>query len=159
MGKRDIHVVAVRKWVTFVLLILMSAAIAALVYSLSGRAYARGNAPAFGEVREVAGQLSNGSYSLPRLLAITAPAIFDMLIFVPWGALMFLLVSAPGRNVLRSYLITWIVGMSLALLLQLWQKYLPMKVTDINDCLWNGIGALLGGIAGQLRKGFRVRFE
>ena len=159
MGKPSVRVIRVRKWATLVLLVLVSVAMVSLIYSLSGRAYSRGEVPAFGEVRQVAGRLSHGSYSLPELLAIAAPPIINMLIFVPWGTLMFLLVARPDRSAVTGTLVTWLAGMSFALLLQLWQRYLPMKVTDINDCLWNGLGALAGAMAGQLRRRLHLRFE
>jgi glycopeptide antibiotics resistance protein len=159
MAKGEVRVVLVRKWVTFLLLLLVSAAIAAFFYSLSGRTFTRGDGTPFREVALVAGKLSHGSYSLSDLLAISAPALFNILLFLPWGTLMFLWTDRPGRRVWVSYLLTGAAGMAFALGLQLWQLYLPTRVTDLNDSLWNGFGALAGGAAGQLRRRLHVRFE
>jgi glycopeptide antibiotics resistance protein len=159
MAKGEVRFIRVRKWVTFLLLLLVSAAIAAFFYSLSGRTFTRGDAAPFREVALVAGRLSHGRYSLSELLAIFAPALFNILLFLPWGVLMFLWVDRPGRRAWVSYLLTGAAGMAFALGLQVWQLYLPTRVTDLNDSLWNGFGALTGGLAGQLRRRLHVRFE
>ena len=83
MGKREVRVVIVPKWITAALLILISAAMIALVAALSGRAYA------------------TATRSLRELFA-------NALLFVPWGFLAFMLFDRKKRS--RSYVVTLIVG-------------------------------------------------
>jgi glycopeptide antibiotics resistance protein len=153
------RVVRVRKGVTLLLLLAVSATIVLLTFSLSGRAYARESDRPFGEVRLLASRLAAGGYTNAGLLALMLPAISNMIVFLPWGFLMFIWVDRPTRPLHVSYLLTLGMGMTFALALGLWQVTLPTRVTDASDAIWNSVGALSGALLGQLRKRVRVAFE
>ena len=155
MGKREIRTIRVPKAITIALLLLVSAAMAAFIYLLSGRAYATGR----GSIAEILATLASHPGLQPVILATLAPAIADILFFVPWGALAFLSIDRRGVPKMRVYLVTLLVGVAFALGLVAWQRTLPTRVTGRIDALWNAIGCLCGAFAGHLRKRMRIRFE
>lgn len=158
MGKRQVHVIVVRKMVTFTLLAVTMAAMAGLLYLLSGKAYAADTHP----IREILARLlgsSRGPVSRDALLAFLMPVIANMLLFVPWGFLAFVALDSPSRNRLATYAITIVAAMVFATAMFVWQHYLPTRVTSLPDAVANGAGALAGAALGHARKGVRIRFD
>lgn len=158
MGKRQVHVIMVRKPVTFVLLVLTTAAMATLLYFLSGKAYAADTHP----MRELLSRLlgsSRGPVSRDALLAFLMPVIANVLLFVPWGFLAFVGLDSPSRGRTVTYAMTLVAAVVLAAAMYLWQQLLPTRVTSLLDAVANGAGALCGAALGHARKGVHVRFE
>jgi VanZ family protein len=158
MGKRETRIIVVRKWMTVTLLVLASMAMAGLLYWLSGRAYATGSHATLDLVQRLL--LREGPpVSRQALLASLMPVIANMLVFVPWGFLMFLALDTPHRPRLRTYLLTFLAGLLFAAAMEIWQYSLPTRVTSWVDAFSNALGALVGAIGGHLRKQVRVQFE
>jgi VanZ family protein len=158
MGKQRVHVVVVRKTVTLALLVLTTAAMGGLLYLLSGKAYAADTNP----MRELASRLvGSGRVSLRRdeLLAFLMPVIANVLLFVPWGFLAFVVFDEPSRPRRTTYALTVIAAVIFATAMYLWQLLLPTRVTSLFDTVANGLGALAGAALGHARKGVRVRFD
>jgi len=158
MGKRQVYVIRVRKAVTFALLVLITAAMCALLYLLSGKAYAADTHP----LRELLARLLGSqrvAVSRDALLAFLMPVIANVLLFVPWGFLTFVMVDTPARPRSLTYAITFIAAIVFAAGMYLWQQYLPTRVTTLVDTLANGMGALAGAALGHARKGVHVRFD
>ena len=158
MGNRDVHIVIVRKWVTLLLLLLLSGAMVALMSALSGRAYARNGPAPFDEVRSIAERIGGGD-SVSDVVALIMPIALNALLFLPWGFLMFVWMDRPGRGAGLSYAVTFGVGTAFALTLAMWQGMLPNGVVNVSDAAWNGIGVLAGAALGQIRKRLRVAFQ
>ena len=158
MGKRQVHVVAVKKHVTVLLLVLVSAGIAALLWFLSGKAY-MSDAHPISEM--IARLLGSGRRSLSRdaVFAFLMPITANILLFIPWGFLMFLALDRPSRPRKRTYLLTFVAGVLFAGVIQLWQVMLPTRVTGLGDSVANALGAFTGAALGQMRKDVQVRFE
>jgi len=136
--------------------LLVSAAMATLIYALSGRAYVQERAT----VAEVVEMVRKGGPEEPAaVLATTAPLIADILFFLPWGALAFLVFDRGSASRFRRYLVTTAVGAAFALGLVEWQQMLPTHVTGWVDGMWNIVGCFAGAIVGHARKRVRVRFE
>jgi len=158
MGKRHVHVVVVRKAVTFVLLVLTMAAMVSLLYLLSGKAYAADTHP----IREILARLlgsGRGPVSRDAVLAFLMPVIANILLFMPWGFLAFVMVDSPGRRRWITYGITVVAAFVFAAAMYVWQLSLPTRVTSLPDTMANAAGALAGAALGHARKGVRVRFE
>ena len=158
MGKSDILIVKVPRWVTVILLIIVSAAMAGLIAWLSGRAYIRPRLT-IPEIVSLIHRYDRGALSNDALLATAAPGIADVLFFMAWGALAFVAFDGGEQHRLRTYLLTLVVGVTFALGLVAWQSALPTRVTGWEDAGWNTIGCLLGAMAGHLRKRVRIRFD
>lgn len=157
MGKREVRVIVIRKRTTVVLLVIVSAAMAAFLFYLSGKAYASGSEP----LREMLLRTlqRRGPVTRDAVLAGLMPVIANALFFMPWGFLMFLALDSPARRRFRTYLITLVAGVLFALSMAIWQSFLPTRVTGILDTLANGAGALMGAIAGHLRKRVHLQFD
>ncbi len=140
MGKREVRIIVVRKYVSFALLILVSAGMAALLYFLSGKAYANESHP----VRNLAGLM---------------PLIANILLFVPWGFLMFVFLDRVQRPRRQTYKIVFAFGLLFVAAMQLWQLALPTRVTGYADALANAVGVMVGAAGGHLRKKVHVRFD
>lgn len=151
MGKRQVHVIPVRKPVTAALLVLTSAAMIALLLLLSGRAYA---APS-----EALAAILSRSLTRDRFLAFLMPVLANILLFVPWGFLTFVVVDRPERPRKRAYLATVAAALTFAIAIHLWQETLPTRVTKRSDVIANTLGAFAGAALGHMRKGVRVRFD
>lgn len=158
MGKRQVHVILVRKPVTLALLVLTTVAMAGLLYLLSGKAYAAETHP----IRELLARLlgsGRAPVSRDALLAFAMPVAANVLLFVPWGFLAFVGLDSPARGRFATYAITLVAALVLATSLYLWQQALPTRVTSLFDAVANGVGALCGAALGHARKGVRVQFD
>ena len=157
MGKREIHVVQVPRWVTVLLWLLVSVAMAVAIFFLSGHAYRR--EASFTDIVSMMRRDDQGSASNSAILATIAPAIGDILFFLPWGALAFLSLDGPNRSRKSIYAATVALGVAFALALTAWQTVLPTRVTGGIDCLWGAVGCGAGAALGHARKRVRVRFD
>jgi glycopeptide antibiotics resistance protein len=137
MGKREVRVVVVRKPVTIALLVIVSIAMLALVYGLSGHAFVR------------------TERSLIDIIALVAANVIS---FIPWGFLTFIALS-PKKPRAATYALTILLGALFSLGVAAWQATQPAPVTVYRDTIWNVIGTFLGAIAAHLRKSVRIRFQ
>ena len=154
VGKPEIRTIHVPKAVTVVLLLLVSAAMVATIFMLSGRAYVQERAsPA-----DLTSILRYGDQPA-AILALLAPAAVDVLFFVPWGVLLFLAIDRPDVPRRRTYLATFCLGVAFALGLVAWQRMLPTRVTGWLDAVWNTTGCIGGAVIGHARKRIRIRFQ
>ncbi|SRR5712691_792622 len=157
MGKKQVRVIVVRKPATVALLVLVSALMSALLFYLSGKAYTNEDEPLR---RLLLHAMQRQSPIKPdALLAGLMPVIANILFFVPWGILAFLLFDSPSRARSRTYLITVLSGVVFAIALAIWQSSLPTRVTGPLDISANALGALIGAIAGHVRKRVHVQFD
>jgi len=159
MGKAGVRTVVVRKWMTFLLLISTAVVIGAVTLSLSGRAYAKVDPIPLRDVRVLARRFSEGPMPTATVIALIMPMILNILLFLPLGFLMFILMDKPERPTIQSYLFTFLFALAFSLSIEALQYFLPTRVTDINDVIWNGVGALVGAVLGHLRKRVRVAFD
>ncbi|GAC1399851.1 MAG: hypothetical protein NVSMB68_15050 [Thermoanaerobaculia bacterium] len=156
MGKREVRVIVVRKWATVVLLVIVSGAMVAMLYYLSGKAYSNGREP----LRDLILRLvQRDPVSSNAVLASIMPAIANILFFLPWGFLMFLALDVPSRNRARTYCITVVVGALFAVAMEVWQTFLPTPVLALPDTIARGTGALTGAMLAHVRKRVRLRFD
>lgn len=153
MGKREVRIVVVPKWVTALLLVATSAAMVGLIAALSGRAYANESM----SLREVVRRLMERSPHA-ALVAIM-PLAADALLFVPWGFFAFLVLDRGTRPRSRTYAMTVGCGILFAAAVTLWQSMLPTRVITVADAVANTAGIFAGAMAAHLRKRLRVQFD
>lgn len=158
MGKSEVNVVLVPRAITVILLLTVTALIAGAIYFLSGRATMVGRLT-LTELLSLVRRYDRGSIGNDALLATIAPAVADLLLFMPWGVLAFLAFDrGEGRRV-TTYAFTIGVGVAFALVLVAWQNRLPTRVTGWYDAVWNSAGCVAGATLGHLRKRVRIRFD
>ncbi|MEO8217642.1 MAG: VanZ family protein [Acidobacteriota bacterium] len=158
MASRE-RLIVVGKRTTVLLLLLVSMAIVGVTVWLSGKAYSKVDPVPFRDIRVLQRRLAEGPIPVSTFTALISPIILNMLLFVPWGFLMFIVLDNPKRPTFQSYLLTFLIAVSFSASVEAWQYFLPTRVTDINDVIWNGSGAVVGAILGHLRKRVRVSFE
>jgi glycopeptide antibiotics resistance protein len=90
---------------------------------------------------------------------IVMPVIANMLLFLPWGFLMFITLYGAQRPTVQTYVLTILLGMSFSMAIEAVQYFLPTRVADVNDVIWNSVGTLVGALLGHARLRLRFEFE
>jgi glycopeptide antibiotics resistance protein len=147
----------VPRFVTILLLLLVTAGIVSLTVWSTGRNYTKVDPRPFDDLRHLAKRVEHRPVSTQILAVIIVPIIANILLFVPWGFLMFIALYSLDRPTLQTYVLTILLGFTFTLTIEAWQYFLPSRVTDINDVIWNTVGTVLGAVLGHMR--LRVRFE
>ncbi|HUP65139.1 MAG TPA: VanZ family protein [Thermoanaerobaculia bacterium] len=145
--------------VTVFLLLLTTAGIAGLTLWASGKAYTKVDSEPFREIRVLKDKLSQGPLRTETIVALTMPIVLNVLLFIPWGFFAFVALDVPDRPAFLSYLWTILGAVAFSSLIEAWQYFLPTRVTDVNDIIWNAAGATVGASYGHIRKRVRVAFE
>ena len=149
--------IVVRRPVTVLLLLAVTAGICAGTLWLSGKSYSKVDPVPFEDVRHLLHRLEHNLVSTRVLALIIVPIIANVLLFVPWGFLMFVSLYTVERPTVQTYVLTLFLGLTLTCAIEAWQYFLPARVADINDIIWNTTGTVIGAVLGHLRE--RVRFE
>jgi glycopeptide antibiotics resistance protein len=147
------RVVTIRRPVTILLLLLTTIAIVAVTMWLSGKSYSKVDPIPFDDLH----RLMRHAVSTHILAVILVPIIANVLLFVPWGFFLFIALYTLDRPTLQTYVLTILLGFTFTCTIEAWQYFLPTRVADVNDIIWNTVGVFLGAILGHLRE--RVRFE
>lgn len=147
----------IRKPITVLLLIAVSFAIVAVTVWMAGKSYENFDPIPFDDLRYLAKRVAVKPISTHVLSLIVVPMIANVLLFVPWGFLAFITFYNIERPTLQTYVLTILLGFSFTLGIEAWQYFLPSRVADINDVIWNTSGTILGALLGHAR--LRVRFE
>ena len=151
------RVVTVRRPVTIVLLLLTTMAIVALTTWLSGKSYSKVDPIPFEDLHTLQHVMSRHPVSTHVLAVIVVPIIANTVLFVPWGFFLFIALYTIERPTLQTYVLTILLGLTFTCTIEAWQYFMPARVADINDVIWNTVGTALGAVLGHLRE--RVRFE
>jgi glycopeptide antibiotics resistance protein len=149
--------IVVRRPYTILLLLLVTAAIAATTLWMSGKSYSKVDPVPFEDLRHLATRIAHRPVSTRILALIIVPIIANILLFVPWGFLMFIALYTVDRPTVQTYVLTFLLGLTFACAIEACQYFLPSRVADINDVIWNSAGTLAGAILAHLR--LRLRFE
>ena len=149
--------VTIPKWATILMLLVVTAAIVVITVWMSGKSYSNLDPIPFDDIRYLARRLAERPISTHILAVLVVPMIANVLLFVPWGFLTFIMLYHIERPTLQTYVLTILLGFSFSLGIEGWQYFLPSRVADINDVIWNTTGAILGSFLGHAR--LRVRFD
>ena len=149
--------VLIKKPVTLLLLVGVTLAITTITVWMGGKSYENFDPIPFDDLKNLAQRLGNRPISTHILAVIVMPMIANVLLFVPWGFLLFISLYTVDRPTLQTYILTILLAFSFSLGIEGWQYFLPSRVADINDVIWNTTGAILGAFLGHAR--LRVRFE
>jgi glycopeptide antibiotics resistance protein len=142
---------------TILMLVIVTAAIIAITVWMSGKSYSNLDPIPFDDIRYLVRRLAVRPISTHILAVLVVPMIANVLLFVPWGFLTFIALYTVDRPTLQTYVLTILLGFSFSLGIEGWQYFLPSRVADINDVIWNTTGVVLGAFLGHAR--LRVRFE
>ena len=157
MREITIREITIRKPLTIVMLVLVTGAIVAITVWMSGKSYSNLDPIPFDDIRYLIRRLAARPISTHILAVLVVPMIANVLLFLPWGFLMFITLYSVERPTLQTYVLTILLGLSFSLGIEGWQYFLPSRVADVNDVIWNTTGAVFGALLGHAR--LRVRFE
>jgi glycopeptide antibiotics resistance protein len=143
--------------VTIALLLVVTALIVLTTVWMSGKSYTKVDPVPFEDIRHLTHRIALRPVSTHVLAVMIVPIIANVLLFVPWGFLMFIALYSIERPTLQTYVLTLLLGFTFTCVIEGWQYFLPDRVADVNDIIWNTTGALLGAILGHMRE--RLRFE
>ena len=151
--------ITIRRPVTILLLLLVTVAIVAITLWASGKSYSKVDPRPFDDLRHLARLLTSARHqvSMHTIAVIVVPVVANVLLFVPWGFLLFIALYTIERPTMQTYILTVLLGLTFTCAIEAWQYFLPSRVADVNDIIWNTLGTFGGAILGHLRE--RVRFE
>lgn len=149
--------ITVKRPVTAILLVVMTVAIVVITLRTAGRSYSNLDPIPFEEVRHLWHRFEHKPVATHVLALIVVPIIGNVLLFVPWGFLLFITLYSEKRPTIQTYVLTVLSGLTFTCAIEAWQYFLPSRVADVNDVIWNTVGALAGALLGHARQ--RVRFE
>lgn len=149
--------IVVRRRVTLLLLVAVTAGIVLATLWMSGKSYSKIDPIPFHDLNHLARRLAHRPMSTRMVAIVLMPIVANVLLFVPWGFFLFLALYNAERPTIQTYVLTILLGISFTSVIEAWQYFLPSRVADINDIIWNTLGAGLGAVLGHMRA--RVRFE
>ncbi len=151
--------VLIRRPITILLLIAVTIVIVWLTTSITGKSYSKVDPIPFEDLRHLAHRLEHKPMATTTLSIIILPDIGNMLLFLPWGFLMFITLYGAERPTVQTYVLTILLGISFSTAIEGVQYFLPSRVADVNDIIWNSAGTLVGALLGHLRLRLRFEFE
>jgi glycopeptide antibiotics resistance protein len=151
------RVITINRRATVMLLIAVTMAIAIVTLYMTGKSYSKVDPIPFEDFRHLYHRIHQRPIATHIIMLIVAPAFLNVCLFVPWGFLMFLSLTTPERPAVIVYVLTILLGLTFSCAIEAYQYFLPTRVADVNDIIWNSVGTALGAVLGQLRR--RLRFE
>jgi len=145
--------------VTILLLVCVIVAILALTTWTPGANYSQLDPIPFEDLRHLAHRIARHPVSMRVIALIIVPIIGNILLFVPFGFFLFITLYSVDRPTVQTYVLTTFAGLTFSCLIEAWQYFLPTRVADINDIIWNSAGALAGAILAHLRMRVRIEFD
>jgi len=151
--------ITIRRPVTIALLLIATASIIAITLWMSGKSYSNLAPLPFEDLRQLSKRLEspNKHVSMYVVAVVVVPIIANILLFIPFGFLLFITLYTVERPTMQTYVLTLLIGFTFTCGIEAWQYFLPSRVADVNDIIWNTTGTFAGAILGHLRE--RVRFE
>jgi glycopeptide antibiotics resistance protein len=149
--------ITIRRPVTALLLLLTTVLIVIVTIRTAGKSYSNLEPVPFEEVRNLWHHIARKPVATHIVALIVVPIIANVLLFVPWAFLLFLTLYTDSRPTVQTYVLTILTGLTFTCTIEAWQYFLPSRVADVNDVIWNTVGVATGAILGHLRA--RVRFE
>lgn len=149
----------IRRPFTILLLITVTIVIVVMTTTITGKSYSKIDPIPFEDLRHLAHRLEHKPMATTTLSIIILPVIGNMLLFLPWGFLMFITLYGAERPTVQTYVLTILLGISFSAAIEGVQYFLPSRVADVNDIIWNSAGTLAGALLGHLRLRLRFEFE
>ncbi len=149
--------IVIRRPITIVLLLVVTVALIVITLWLSGKSYSKIDPIPFEDLRHLAHRIVHRPVSMRIISLIVVPIIINIFLFVPFGFLLFIALYTIERPTVQTYVLTLFAGLTFSCFIEAWQYFLPDRVADINDIIWNSVGVLAGAVLAHLR--MRLRFE
>ncbi|MDX1582025.1 MAG: VanZ family protein, partial [Thermoanaerobaculia bacterium] len=142
MTKRARKTVPISKGITALLFLGMTGLLVTVTLLLSGKTYKKIDPEPFREIKILHERLSEGMLPFRVIVELGMPVLLNMLLFLPWGFFLFVLLDNEERTPLESYVLVFMLAFGFSSLVEAWQYFLPTRVMDVNDVIWNVCGAV-----------------
>ena len=149
--------ITIRRPLTALLLLATTALIILVTLRTAGRSYSSLDPVPFDEVRALWRHTEHRPVGTHVVAQVFVPIVANVLLFVPWAFFLFLFLDTEARPAVQSYVLTILLGLTFTCTIEACQYFLPSRVADVNDVIWNTVGASVGAVLGHLRA--RVRFD
>ena len=149
--------ITIKRSITILLLVVVTVLIVLTTVWMSGKSYSKVDPLPFEDLRHISHRIASHPVSTHILAVMIVPIIANVLLFLPWGFLMFIALYTVERPTMQTYVLTLLLGFTFTCTIEGWQYFLPDRVADINDIIWNTAGAFTGAVLAHLR--MRLRFE
>src|SRR4051812_38079824 len=124
-------IITIRRPITIVLLLIVTVLIVLTTVWMSGKSYAKVDPQPFDDILHLSHRIARHPVSTHILAVIIVPIIANILLFVPWGFLMFITLYTVARPTMQTYVLTVLLGLSLTCAIEAWQYFLPSRVADV----------------------------
>ena len=104
--------VVVKRPMTILLLLLATVTIALTTLWMSGKSYSKVDPIPFEDLRHLEHRIAHRPVSTRVLALIVVPIIANVLLFVPWGFLMFISLHSVERPTVQTYVLTILLGLT-----------------------------------------------
>jgi VanZ family protein len=151
--------ITIKRPITIALLLLVTAGIITVTINTAGKSYSKIDPMPFEDLSRLAHRLEHRPIPTQIMAVIVMPIVGNILLFVPWGFLTFIALYTVERPTIQTYVLTVLTGFSLSLAIEAWQYFLPSRVADVNDVIWNTTGVIAGAVLGHLRQRVWLEFE
>ena len=121
----------VARWLTILILLAITGAIISLTVWSSGKSYTKVDPLPFDDLRHIIHRAARKPVSTDILAVIIVPIIGNILLFVPWGFLMFITLYTVDRPTVQTYVLTILLGFTFSVAIEAWQYFLPTRVSSV----------------------------
>jgi len=151
--------IVIPKYATVILLLITTLAIVSITVWMAGKSYENFDPIPFDDLRYLAKRLAARPTSTHIVAVIALRLTGNVLLLVPWRFLAFITFYTVERPTLQTYVLTILLGFSFTLAIEGWQYFLPSRVADVNDVIWNTCGTIAGALLGHARLRVRLEFD
>ena len=147
---RGTQLLALSLWASFVLVVTIV---------VEGGREVRTNLAPFEDVGRLMARARAGEFLTSRFLLALGGIAGNLLLLFPFGFLAFKYLDAPGRTTSRVHVDVVLSAFVFSAGIELVQLFLPTRASDVNDVLWNLVGAALGSAAAHAGREVRLDWD
>lgn len=136
-----------------------SAAVLVLTLLVEGPRNPGANLAPFQDVERLVARARAGEFLTSRFLLALGGIAGNLLLFFPFGFLAFKYLDSSGRGTARIHVDVLLSAFFFSAGTELVQSFLPTRAADVDDVLWNILGAALGTAAAHVAREFRLDWE
>ena len=132
------QLLALSLWAAFVLVVTLL---------VEGGREVRTNLAPFEDIGRLMARARAGEFLTSRFLLALGGIAGNLFLLFPFGFLVFKYLDAPGRTTSRVHVDVLLSAFVFSGGIELVQLFLPTRASDVNDILWNLVGAAFGSAA------------
>ena len=147
---KAVQLLALSAWAAFVL---------AVTLLVEGGRELRTNLAPFEDIGRLMARARAGEFLTSRFLLALGGIAGNLFLLFPFGFLAFKYLDAPGRSTSRVHVDVLLSAFLFSAGIELIQLFLPTRASDIDDVLWNVVGAAFGSVAAYLGREVHVDWD